>query len=205
VGSTKNCLEGKIRFTAPNRDGDAVVDADPSLGSTFKKPAPGLQHSLEISVQRGKAFGDLTVEQGLYYISWRFGLRRSEISSMIPPLNHPSQHFKTIEQAQRYKFSAPQVGRNPIRSSSVPSGSPNNVGNSAPSSRSVFSRILALSLCWSASNAFEARFFHHFIVHCADWKDVCDPRQHFENKVPRRAAHYPVILNGILWLASRHL
>jgi hypothetical protein len=34
---------------------------------------------------------------------------------------------------------------------------------------------------------------------------VCDSRAHFAKEVTKRAAHFPVILNGILGLASRHL
>jgi hypothetical protein len=55
------------------------------------------------------------------------------------------------------------------------------------------------------SNAYEASLLHHYIIHCADWIDVCDSRHHFEKEVPKRAAHFPVILNGILGLAARHL
>jgi hypothetical protein len=34
---------------------------------------------------------------------------------------------------------------------------------------------------------------------------VCDSRRHVEKVVPKRAAHFPVILNGILGLDARHL
>jgi hypothetical protein len=55
------------------------------------------------------------------------------------------------------------------------------------------------------NNAYEARLFHHYIIHCTGWIDVCDPRCHFAKEVPKRAAHFPVILHGILGLAARHL
>lgn len=42
-------------------------------------------------------------------------------------------------------------------------------------------------------------------MHCTGWIDICDPRRHFEREVPKRAAHFPVILHGILGLAARHL
>ncbi|KAF2255270.1 hypothetical protein BU26DRAFT_417197, partial [Trematosphaeria pertusa] len=58
---------------------------------------------------------------------------------------------------------------------------------------------------WPVSNPYEARLLHHFIVHCTNWIDVCDPRRHFEKEVPKRAAQFPVILNGILGLSARHL
>ncbi|KAF1929762.1 uncharacterized protein M421DRAFT_59917, partial [Didymella exigua CBS 183.55] len=47
--------------------------------------------------------------------------------------------------------------------------------------------------------------FHHYIIHCTSWIDVCDPRCHFAMEVPKRAAHFSVILQGILGLAARHL
>ena len=58
---------------------------------------------------------------------------------------------------------------------------------------------------WPVNNAYEARLFHHYIIHCTSWIDVCDPRCHFAKEVPKRAAHFPVILHGILGLAARHL
>jgi hypothetical protein len=63
----------------------------------------------------------------------------------------------------------------------------------------------ALAPKWPVANAYEARLFHHYIVHCTTWIDVCDPRAHFAKEVPKRAAHFPVILHGILGVAARHL
>ncbi|CAN9363382.1 unnamed protein product [Alternaria alternata] len=48
------------------------------------------------------------------------------------------------------------------------------------------------------------RLFHHYLFFCTSWIDVCDPRRHFAVEVPKRAAHFPVILNGILGVAARH-
>lgn len=83
--------------------------------------------------------------------------------------------------------------------------SPHDPNNISPFSASAFSPNSSLTLHWPVKNAYEARLFHHFIVHCTNWIDVCDPRRHFEKEVPKRAAHFPVILNGILGLATRHL
>ncbi|KAF1971484.1 hypothetical protein BU23DRAFT_183352 [Bimuria novae-zelandiae CBS 107.79] len=83
--------------------------------------------------------------------------------------------------------------------------SPNNVSNISPFSNSAFSPNSSLSLRWPVNNPFEARLFHHYIVACSDWIDVCDSRRHFTREVPKRAAHFPVILNAILGLAARHL
>lgn len=77
--------------------------------------------------------------------------------------------------------------------------------NISPFSSTAFSPSSSLPLKWPVTNAWEAKLLHHFIVHCCPWIDVCDSRCHFEKEVPRRAAHFPVILNGILGLASRHL
>ncbi|KAF2031745.1 hypothetical protein EK21DRAFT_62618, partial [Setomelanomma holmii] len=63
----------------------------------------------------------------------------------------------------------------------------------------------SLHLRWPVTNAYEASLIHHYIVYCTNWIDVCDARRHFEKEVPKRAAHFPVILNGILGLAARHL
>ncbi|KAH7132468.1 hypothetical protein B0J11DRAFT_228002 [Dendryphion nanum] len=77
--------------------------------------------------------------------------------------------------------------------------------NISPFSNSAFSPNSSLHLRWPVNSAYEARLFHHFIVHCSPWIDVCDIRCHFGKEVPKRAAHFPVILNGILGLAARHL
>ncbi|KAF2645794.1 hypothetical protein P280DRAFT_388675, partial [Massarina eburnea CBS 473.64] len=70
---------------------------------------------------------------------------------------------------------------------------------------SAFTPNSALELRWPVQNAYEARLFHHFIVYCTNWIDVCDSKQHFAKEVPKRAAHFPVIRDGILGLAARHV
>jgi hypothetical protein len=77
--------------------------------------------------------------------------------------------------------------------------------NISPFSSTAFSPNTSIKLRWPVCNAWEARLLHHFIVHCTLWIDVCDSKCHFGKEVPRRAAQFPVILNGILGLASRHL
>ncbi|KAF2702880.1 hypothetical protein K504DRAFT_520871, partial [Pleomassaria siparia CBS 279.74] len=69
----------------------------------------------------------------------------------------------------------------------------------------AFTPNTSINLRWPINNADEAGFLHHYLVYCTGWIDVCDPRRHFEKEVPRRAAHFPVILNGILGLSARHL
>ncbi|KAL5391438.1 hypothetical protein DPSP01_001306 [Paraphaeosphaeria sporulosa] len=83
--------------------------------------------------------------------------------------------------------------------------SPNDINHISPFSNSAFSANSSLSLSWPVKDPFEARLLHHYIVACSDWIDVCDSRRHFTREVPKRAAHFPVILNAILGLASRHL
>jgi hypothetical protein len=77
--------------------------------------------------------------------------------------------------------------------------------NISPFSSTAFSPSATINAKWPVTNAWEAKLLHHFIVHCTNWIDVCDSRCHFAKEVPRRAAHFPVILNGILGLAARHL
>jgi hypothetical protein len=77
--------------------------------------------------------------------------------------------------------------------------------NISPFANSTFSPNSSINLRWPVSNAYEASLMHHYIVYCTNWIDVCDSRRHFEREVPKRAAHFPVILNGILGLAARHL
>lgn len=83
--------------------------------------------------------------------------------------------------------------------------SPNDINQISPFSNSAFSPNSSLSLSWPVRTPLEARLLHHYIVACSDWIDVCDSRRHFTREVPKRAAHFPVILNAILGLASRHL
>ncbi|KAJ4300951.1 hypothetical protein N0V90_003040 [Kalmusia sp. IMI 367209] len=90
-------------------------------------------------------------------------------------------------------------------SPSVSKRSPNEVNHISPFSNSAFSPTSSLSPSWPVSNPFEARLLHHYIVACSDWIDVADSRRHFTREVPKRAAQFPVILNAILGLASRHL
>ncbi|KAH6612535.1 hypothetical protein C7974DRAFT_418482 [Boeremia exigua] len=82
-----------------------------------------------------------------------------------------------------------------------------SINNISPYNSTTFpqSPSSALTPKWPVSNAYEARLIHHYIIHCTGWIDVCDPRCHFAKEVPKRAAHFPVILNGILGLAARHL
>ncbi|PSN65452.1 hypothetical protein BS50DRAFT_575458 [Corynespora cassiicola Philippines] len=77
--------------------------------------------------------------------------------------------------------------------------------NFSPFSGSAFSPSASLHPKWPVSNEYEARLFHHFIVHCTNWIDVCDARRHFEKEVPKRAAHFSVIRDGIFGLSARHL
>lgn len=100
-------------------------------------------------------------------------------------------------------------GSNPRASSSphIFKKSPlDSVHNISPYNSTTFPQSpSALAPKWPVNNAYEGRLFHHYIIHCTPWIDVCDPRCHFAKEVPKRAAHFPVILHGILGLAARHL
>jgi hypothetical protein len=96
-----------------------------------------------------------------------------------------------------------QASQSPNVFKKSPLGSNNH--NISPYNSSTFSPTSALNPKWPVANAYEARLFHHYIVYCTDWIDVVDAKRHFEKEVPKRAAHFPVILNGILGLAARHV
>lgn len=75
----------------------------------------------------------------------------------------------------------------------------------SPYYSTAFGSSLSLTPRWPVNNAYEARLFHHYIIQCTEWVDVCDSRCHFAKEVPKRAARFPVILKAILGLAARHL
>ncbi|OWP06500.1 hypothetical protein B2J93_9273 [Marssonina coronariae] len=55
------------------------------------------------------------------------------------------------------------------------------------------------------TNPREAHLFEHYVMELATWLDLCDPNQHFQVEVPKRASKCPVLLNAIFALSSRHL
>ncbi|PBP23553.1 ARCA-like protein [Diplocarpon rosae] len=55
------------------------------------------------------------------------------------------------------------------------------------------------------TNPEEAQLFEHYVTELAIWLDICDPNQHFQVEVPKRASKCPVLLNAIFALSSRHL
>ncbi|KAH9213572.1 hypothetical protein DL95DRAFT_338963 [Leptodontidium sp. 2 PMI_412] len=58
---------------------------------------------------------------------------------------------------------------------------------------------------WPLKDAAEARLFGHYVLDLAKWLDLCDPNQHFQVEVPKRAAKSPVLLKAILALSARQL
>lgn len=78
---------------------------------------------------------------------------------------------------------------------------------------------------WPLSNPEEAILLRHFVQKLAIWVsenhlaflclanqttdtfklDLCDPRQHFQVEVPKRAGTCPILLNAIFALSARHL
>ncbi|KAL1793189.1 hypothetical protein ACET3X_008171 [Alternaria dauci] len=95
-----------------------------------------------------------------------------------------------------------RLSQSPSLPKKSPFGSINN--NQSPYNSTAFSPSAAPTLGWPVNNAHEARLFHHYVFFCTSWIDVCDSRRHFAVEVPKRAAHFPVILNGILGVAARH-
>jgi len=58
---------------------------------------------------------------------------------------------------------------------------------------------------WPLKDATEARLFRHYVLDLAKWLDLCDPNQHFQVEVPKRAAKCPVLLRAIFALSARQL
>jgi hypothetical protein len=95
-----------------------------------------------------------------------------------------------------------RLSQSPSLSKRSPFGSITNT--QSPYNSTAFSPSSAPTLRWPVNNAHEARLLHHYLFFCTSWIDVCDSRRHFATEVPKRAAHFPVILNGILGVAARH-
>lgn len=127
--------------------------------------------------------------------------------SSTPHASHISPQIERINSSNFLSSSGdwPQAPPSQYhRSPSVQKRSPKNVHHISPFANSVISSS-SHDLHWPVQSAYEARLFHHFIVHCTDWIDVCDPRKSFEKEVPKRAAQFQVILHGILGIAARHM
>lgn len=58
---------------------------------------------------------------------------------------------------------------------------------------------------WPLTDPSEAVLLRHFVQNLAIWLDLCDPMQHFQVEVPRRAGICPILLNAIFALSARHL
>ncbi|PMD35790.1 hypothetical protein L207DRAFT_94577 [Hyaloscypha variabilis F] len=58
---------------------------------------------------------------------------------------------------------------------------------------------------WPLTDPSEAVLLRHFVQNLATWLDLCDPMQHFQVEVPRRAGICPILLNAIFALSARHL
>ncbi|KAF2737838.1 hypothetical protein EJ04DRAFT_487423 [Polyplosphaeria fusca] len=93
----------------------------------------------------------------------------------------------------------------PVQSDNNKISPPQEINISPFGSSSAFSPNGSLALRWPVDNQYEAGLLHHFIVYCTPWIDICDSRCHFGKDVPKRAAHFPVIKNGVMGLGARHL
>ena len=137
---------------------------------------------------------------------------------LSPPINAPSSGGENnVVQTNRVVPSISQLGggsnwqaspilHRPSQSPSVSKRSPFAHNNhQSPYNSSAFSPSVGPTLKWPTNSAYEARLLHHYLYFCTSWIDVCDKSSHFANEVPKRAAHFPVILNGILGLAARHV
>ncbi|KAJ4314863.1 hypothetical protein N0V94_006241 [Neodidymelliopsis sp. IMI 364377] len=123
-------------------------------------------------------------------------------------IQHPGRNDSLSDLLQKTSAWHNSPGSNPRASSSphIVKKSPlESIHSISPYNSTAFSPSSSLTPKWPVNNAYEARLFHHYIVYCTSWIDVCDPRCHFAKEVPKRAAHFPVILHGILGLAARHL
>jgi hypothetical protein len=73
------------------------------------------------------------------------------------------------------------------------------------SSPSTFPSIYLDEPVWPLTDPAEANLLRHFVQNLAIWLDLCDPQQHFQVEVPRRAGTCPILLNAIFALSARHL
>ncbi|CAK4033557.1 Hypothetical predicted protein [Lecanosticta acicola] len=70
---------------------------------------------------------------------------------------------------------------------------------------SSLSRIYLESPAWPLPQREEAILLRHFVETLARNFDLTDPRAHFRNVVPQRAAVCPTLMNAIFALSARHL
>jgi hypothetical protein len=228
-------LLGKVRFVAPNTDGDEeFLDVLEEL--TSEKSSQGVTQPIEDTTFEEtqasvfSAYPDRTSITDLHHTDAEYhDLDRvdsheshhrsavvespTHILPILPPIDdvldkivspssyHPSEHRRANSSSH---LSEPLRWSKTSKSSPSLHKSPQDV-NISPYSSTTFTPNSALSVRWPVNNQYEAGLLHHYLIYCTNWIDVCDPRRHFEKEVPKRAAHFPVILNGILGLAARHL
>ncbi|KAF2683356.1 hypothetical protein K458DRAFT_389969 [Lentithecium fluviatile CBS 122367] len=226
-------IPASLRFVQPNTDGDEENVEDepvPESASDGSDPTPQLRldkiygsgnivddslltyRSSSQPLQRTDSYASHDLRTIIEYpVNLPFLPPIQDVlNSTTPPVGDVTseQHLDRASSSGLLTGSADWSRGPPSNKNSSPSvqkRSPNDTAHISPFSNSAFSPNSSLTLRWPVKNSYEARLFHHFIVHCTDWIDVCDPRRHFEKEVPKRAAHFPVILNGILGLAARHL
>lgn len=119
---------------------------------------------------------------------------------------HTSDELQTLNSLELDSNPHPDIGadltspegdiRNYTHHGQDPTVFPPNISTTSPSN--------SLAVQWPFDSENDARLFHHFIVHCTPWVDICDPHRHFKTEVPKRAIHSRAILNGLLGLAVRH-
>lgn len=206
------------RAVEPEADNNTVSGDTTNLDSLNENPSENLGEQSLLTYHDQHTFPDITIPvfdhtSGLPSIHDVLSTRIS------PSLTRPDSHSalrreRTISTSdpnstlatsawQASPISHTRASQSPNTFKKSPLGSNNN--NISPYNSSAFSPSSALNLKWPINNAYEARLFHHYIVYCTNWIDICDSRRHFEKEVPKRAAHFPVIVNGILGLAARHL
>jgi hypothetical protein len=137
----------------------------------------------------------------------------THVASLLPPIHNVLEKGlspSSYHAPDHHQTNSPTLLSDSLRwpknskSSPILHKSPQDV-NISPYSSTTFTPNSALSVRWPVNNQYEAGLLHHYLVYCTGWIDVCDSHRHFEKEVPKRAAHFPVILNGILGLAARHL
>lgn len=201
------------------------LDGDSETRRPFGTPLPFQQDVSSQTLHRSESHGSQQIDSIIdYHAQQPFLPPISDVlSSNTPPSREvitgdspqafPGIRFERADSGGLLRGSTDWSVLSPANKHASPSlstslstkRSPNNLHHISPFSNSAFSPNSSLTLRWPVNNPFEARLFHHYIVACSDWVDVCDSRRHFTREVPKRAAHFPVILNAILGLAARHL
>lgn len=207
---------------------ETQVDAEPEIASDGPNNKPRNQENNDNTFEQGAAATDLAPSYNDRSPFSSISVPVFSENNDLPSIHDVLSRTITLDNISPDEYQVPHLGKNNslsdvlqktsawytspasnLRASSSPhviKKSPlESIHDISPYNSTAFSLSSSLTPKWPVNSAYEARLFHHYIIHCTSWIDVCDSRCHFAKEVPKRAAHFPVILHGILGLAARHL